>query len=59
LARALAPPEEALAELVPLVAEGGIAAVFVGEGDLPPSGTALAVPGIATMRRMGPQNVDK
>ena len=49
-ARALAPPGTAFELLTPLLAPGGLAAVFMGEGaELPPNAEEWA-PGIATMR---------
>ena len=51
VARALAPPEAALELLLPLVAPGGVAGVFVGEsGDIPPRAEVWAE-GVAIVRR--------
>jgi 16S rRNA (guanine527-N7)-methyltransferase len=54
IARALAPPLEAFRLITPLVAPGGLAAVFVGEGTEVPEGTGGRVYGLATMRRPHP-----
>lgn len=55
VARALAPPTEAFRMILPLVAEGGTAAVFVGAGDKPPPGAGMSSPGIATIRKTAPK----
>ena len=49
-ARALAPPPRALEMIVPLVAGGGVAAVFVGAGDPIPPETEEWEEGIAIVR---------
>ena len=49
VARALAPPVAAFAALRPLVAPGGVAAVFVGQGAKLPAEAGLWQPGIATI----------
>ena len=50
LARALAPPDEALRLILPLVAPGGIAAVFLGASAKIPAGAEEFAPGIAIVR---------
>jgi 16S rRNA (guanine527-N7)-methyltransferase len=49
-ARALAEPDAAVALLAPLVAPGGMAALFVGERSHPPAGSEPWQPGIAIVR---------
>lgn len=49
--RALAPPAEAFDLLVPLVAPGGTAVVFIGSGAELPAKAELWAPGIARMAR--------
>ncbi|HYI46350.1 MAG TPA: RsmG family class I SAM-dependent methyltransferase [Actinomycetota bacterium] len=49
-ARALAEPEEAVRLLGPLVASGGLSAVFVGANSAAPTGSELWQPGIAIVR---------
>ena len=50
-ARALAPPPEAFSMLLPLLAGGGTAAVFLGEAAETPPETQVWAPGIGTMRK--------
>jgi 16S rRNA (guanine527-N7)-methyltransferase len=50
VARAVAPPAEALSLLLPFVAEGGIAAVFVGASGRLPEKASLWAGGIAIVR---------
>jgi 16S rRNA (guanine527-N7)-methyltransferase len=50
LARALAPPEEALRLILPLVSPGGIAAVFLGTSAKIPAGAEEFTHGIAIVR---------
>jgi 16S rRNA (guanine527-N7)-methyltransferase len=50
--RAVAPPAAAFPLLAPLVAPGGVAAVFVGGGELPPGAEEWAQ-GVAIMRAGG------
>ena len=49
-ARALSAPREALAKIVPLVAPGGVAAIWIGERAEIPPGTQEWQKGIATMK---------
>jgi 16S rRNA (guanine527-N7)-methyltransferase len=51
-ARAVAPPARAFSLLLPLVAAGGIAAVFVGERSVIPPEAEEWEPGIAIIRRV-------
>jgi len=50
VARALAPPERALHLILPLVAQGGIAAAYLGAGASIPLGAEEFVPGIVIVR---------
>ena len=49
VARALAPPDEALGLLTPLLREGGTAIVWVGADAKLPTGSRLSAPGLATL----------
>jgi 16S rRNA (guanine527-N7)-methyltransferase len=51
-ARALSPPLEAFGLLRPLLGDGGVAAVFVGDSAELPQGTATRMGGLATMRKV-------
>ena len=48
-ARALAPPAEAFAAIMPLVGRGGVGIVWIGAAATVPSGAEVPVPGLATM----------
>ena len=50
IARALAPPTDAMAMLLPFVAPGGAAAVFVGQGAEAPPGSEEVEEGLAIVR---------
>lgn len=50
VARALAPPAEALETIRPLVAHGGVAAIFVGESAQIPPEAEIWAPGVAILR---------
>jgi 16S rRNA (guanine527-N7)-methyltransferase len=52
-ARALAPPEHALGLMMPLVVEGGVAAVYLGEAAVVPPESEEWVPGVAIIRAAG------
>ena len=49
VARALAPPDEALGLLTPLLVEGGTAILWVGSDARLPPGSRLSAPGLATL----------
>jgi 16S rRNA (guanine527-N7)-methyltransferase len=51
LARALAKPKRAFELIAPLVAPGGLAAVFIGKHEELPPQADEAVPGLATLRK--------
>jgi 16S rRNA (guanine527-N7)-methyltransferase len=50
VARALAPPPRAFELIGPLLAEGGVAVVFVGDKEELPPDSEMWAPGVATMR---------
>ena len=56
IARALAPPADAFALIAPLVAPGGVAAVFVGERGEAPPGSEEVEEGLAIVRVEEPRS---
>ena len=56
IARALAPPAEAVGMIAPLVAPGGVAAVFVGESGEAPPGSEEVEEGLAIVRVEQPRS---
>jgi 16S rRNA (guanine527-N7)-methyltransferase len=52
-ARALAPPQRAFELMMPLVAAGGVGAVFIGEGATMPPESEEWMPGVAIIRADG------
>jgi 16S rRNA G527 N7-methylase RsmG len=50
-ARALAPPDEAFAAIMPFVDRGGVGIVWIGGAATVPSGADVPEPGLATMTR--------